>query len=544
MEKSNIDLIKEQKTLNQIQSIDDQLYFFDIWFYNQIEGQDPFQLPYLLIDSISIEESLMDWNTKGWIIINNDFELLEKFLPDTQKAPLIFRTDGRNKMRLQLYPILQTTQNPFSLDGPEVSDEIREKWEICLDCVIYDVEDLPVANSRDKKRKLYFHDERYQLFSEKYLDWSTAIEGRKEQNLSAAHIGSPDSERVCRANYALKSIIREAGKDASNNNRQIKIGGGTIDNPKFDVTPDPSTDIGWDNGTEDNNIFYTSPALSNVNDDIKYLLDFCGTKESGPCFLDLTRWENPKNGKYFHLFSLKDYFNEVKNNEQVEHLIVEDGISPDDPSNNEKPYYPKAPNTESNQIKNFLSGRASIIKSYQFSPMVSSDDSRICTTPLHQFDFKTGKFKIQFSNNKIENVYNNLTEYAKDTLYSFNNEDAHILLNINRNKKSGIMINNHFEPLQFVPSHLPQTNMIRDSLILNECISFLVSGLTIRAPGRFVFIDKLSSNADPNPFDDRFLGQWMIIKVIHLFSQGKYYSQVTATKIDAFRKLWDKEDTK
>ncbi len=547
MSTSNIGLINDQKRVNKLQMIDDQLYYFDVWMYNQINGQDPFDVPYAIIDSISIEETLSDWNTKGWLVINNYYELLEKYFPNTTKAPLIFRTDGRNRLRINFYPVLEVSQDFLSLESSGVSKDIREKWELYLDCVIYDVEDIETPNPREKKRKLYFHDERYQLFSEKNMDWSTAVEGRSTDPLYSTSttnsVGVVDAERVCRANYALKSIIGHAGKDPISNN-EVKVGGGTIDAPTDPI----ATGTVWEGGTKENEIFYTSPAYSTVNEDIKYVLDYCGTKEKGPCFLNLTRW-NLDTGKVFELKSLKDYFDDVKTNEQVEHLVIEDSVIEQGAINpsaggNHKPYFPKAPVTESNQIKNFMSGRASIIKAYKFSPMVSSDDSRICTTPLHQFDFSTGTFKIQFTDNKIDDVHDSMTNYAKDTLYSFTNGDAHFLLNINKEKKTGVMMHNYFEPLQFIPKFLPQTNMIRDSLFLNECVSFMVAGLTIRAPGRFVFIDKLSSNADPNPHEDRFLGQWLIIKVVHLFIQGQYVSEVVATKVDTFRKLWDKEDAK
>ena len=245
--------------------------------------------------------------------------------------------------------------------------------------------------------------------------------------------------------------------------------------------------------------------------------------------------------------SLKKYFDEAEK-EQVEHLIIEDGVleSYEAESKTYKmlPYIPKAPTEVSNNLQNFTSRRASMITSYRFSPMVASDDSRLRTTPLHQFDFQSGAFTITFSDNKIDDVKNSMKEQAKTGLYSFQQGgDAHLLLNINQTKKSGIMINNHFEPLQYMPKFLPQLNMVRDALFLNECISFIVTGLTIRAPGKFLFIDKLTSNGNPDPFDDRFFGQWMILKVIHMFQQGNYVTQIIASKVDAFKKIWDEEES-
>jgi len=550
---SNIeDIVNSQKDESKLHSIDDQVYYFEVWIYNQIVGQDPFQVPYLFIDSLSIEESIEDFNTSGWIVLNNDYEILERFFPNTSKAPFIFRTDGRNKIRLQIYPVFETSQDFLILDdsNKEADKELRKKWEIDLDCVVYDVEDIDVPNAKNKKKKFYFHDERYQIFSEKNIEWSTAVEGKSHQfEGTAPYINTailPDHQRCCRANYALRSIIEEAGISPDSKSL-LKVGGGTIDDPSYTIQGDRTI---WDIGTEDNNIFYTSPAYNTVLDDIDYVLKYCGTKERGPSFLSLTRWAG-EGAKVFELKSLKSYFDDAKT-EQVEHLIIEDGVLEvgGDIKNGYvstmKPYFPKAPNDVSNNVQNFTSGKASRIHSYRFSPMVASDDSRICTTPLHNFDFSKGSFNIMFNGNKIDDVHISMTDYAKDGLHSFveSSNKAHILMNINQTKKKGIMINNHFEPLQFMPKFLPQTNMIRDLLFLNECICFTVTGLTIRSPGRFLFIDKLTSNGDPDPHADRFLGQWFIIRVVHLFQQGRYISEVVATKVDTFKKIWDMEDAK
>jgi hypothetical protein len=70
-----------------------------------------------------------------------------------------------------------------------------------------------------------------------------------------------------------------------------------------------------------------------------------------------------------------------------------------------------------------------------------------------------------------------------------------------------------------------------------------VNGLTIRTPGQFIFIDSASSGPN-NPFDDRFLGQWLILKVVHLFTKDSYITEVLATKVDTFSKIWNIEEDK
>jgi hypothetical protein len=110
--------------------------------------------------------------------------------------------------------------------------------------------------------------------------------------------------------------------------------------------------------------------------------------------------------------------------------------------------------------------------------------------------------------------------------------------------------NNIFLPNHYVTqygenffSFYARNQMIKDALFLNEALSFTINGLTIRSPGRFLFIDSLNSN-DSDFFHDRFLGQWMIIKVVHTFKQNSYFSNVVATKVDSFAQLWEKEDSK
>ena len=103
------------------------------------------------------------------------------------------------------------------------------------------------------------------------------------------------------------------------------------------------------------------------------------------------------------------------------------------------------------------------------------------------------------------------------------------------------MLKNMFSPKPFIPTNFPKVQMMKDALYLNESVCFITNGLTIRSPGRFIFIDYSNSN-DINPFDDRFLGQWLMTKVVHLFTQDNYITEVVANKIDTFSRLWPNED--
>lgn len=518
--------------------IRDQHYYVEIWLYNQIDGQEKFGVPYVLIDTLCIEETLMDWAVKGYFITNDKFELFQKNKEDG-KTPFIFRSDGRNRISINILPIVADTStvNLFTGKVDTTSEEFKSKWQMSFDCVIYDVEDLDTDSNQVKRRKFYFWDERYQLFSEKNIEWSTAYDGIKEMG-GTPTIGATDRNRAIPANTAIKSIIKKASINP--NGDIIKVGfseGASIDNPNKRLDS-ISMGLDWLEGSNENNVLYTSPANSTVIDDLSYMIPFAGTSDDGPVFLSIDRTQK---NKMWNLISLKEYFKRSKK-EQVERIFV--GFI--DSAEKMKPYVPRAFSEDGNQIFNFMSGIGTSIQSYQFSPMVSSDDKRITNSPIHSYDFSSGTFTIKNSKNTASEVLNSMEEISKAGLYNFTEStlrnQAHVLLNLNQTKKQGISLENKFIPNKFYPECFTRNQMIKDALFLNESLSFYVPGLTIRAPGRFIFIDN-PYTADEDSFNDRFFGQWMIIKVVHIFKQDSYMSRVVANKIDSYSKIWEKEDT-
>ena len=154
--------------------------------------------------------------------------------------------------------------------------------------------------------------------------------------------------------------------------------------------------INWIMGDDRNKLFYTSPANTTAIDDINYMLPYAGTDEDGPVFLRMGRYQKEKE---WRLISLRDFFLRSRD-EQVEKLFLNDVDSFDDKT----PRMPRSWDDEGNQIYNFISGVGNKIISYQYSPMVSSDDKKIVNSPIHTFDFRTGQFRIVFGDNTAEAV--------------------------------------------------------------------------------------------------------------------------------------------
>jgi len=122
-----------------------------------------------------------------------------------------------------------------------------------------------------------------------------------------------------------------------------------------------------------------------------------------------------------------------------------------------------------------------------------------------------------------------------------NSANAHVLLNLNQSKQNGSILKNVLVTSEFFPPNYAANKMLKDALFLNEAISFDTFGLTLRTAGKFIFIDKPNSSTS-NPFDDKFLGQWLTVKVNHIFRTDGYVNNICAIKVDSHSKLWTQTD--
>lgn len=532
-------------------TIAEQPYQLEIWMSNQLSQYVPLKVHPLLIHSLNIEETLTNWWVNGWIIFNNEMEILERGNPNNlskasqqtvianidplhallstavgavdsivnPQAPFLFRTDARNRISIRFYPVNPTSNNS-ELAYP------KKQWELSFDCVIYDIEDLPSENNIQKRRKFYFRSEIYQYFVENNIEFSTSTSTQAK-----------DEERVMPANLALKNLITQAAKFQPGG---VKIGydsKGSIESPN--VKLDTFSESLWDIGPEkDNRIFYTSPANSSILDDSTYISQHLQAAEGGPVIMEYGR---SSQDKFWSLVPLAQLFKDASDN-QVERVILHDVLE------STTPYQARAPEDSVSNIKNFVSGVASVIYSYRFVPMTAQDDLRIVNRPLHYYDFASGSFKVKIKNNTAQKVVDNLKSMASKGLYSHTSGRGQILLNVNLTKSSGRTTVNEFLSTPYNCSSLPANNMLLDALYLNEALYFTAPGLTIRTPGKFLNVDRIAATVSnpKHPFDDRFLGQWLITKVSHYINPaaGAYSNEVLATKVDSFAKLWPTVETK
>lgn len=518
--------------------IRDQLLAFRILFYNTIMGE-PLLLPFKAVDELVIEENLMNWWTKGYITINNSFENIER----GRKKPVDDKSlEWKNlKARDALFAIRQDGRNRINIKietAPRGNNFITpENWCMNYDFVIYDIEDIETNSSIKKIKKFYFIDERYQIMAERNIPWSTSTHNEAAKSgLSPSTL--TDIERKMLPNDAIKSILKTAACNdftlGGLQTSEIKVGfgdiSGSINNP--DIPFDNIDEDNWASTDQNPNnlVFYTSPANSNVRKDIQTMLSMAKGPENDPVFLRFGRYD-----KKWSLVSLTDIFSKAK---QVERMFLQDGLEPKTLT-----YKPRAQLiADNNNILNYHSGRASTIRNYKFSSMAPIDDMRLKNRPIHKMDFATGVYSIYFEENKAEKIFENINNLGAKGLYTFGTgEGNQVWLNINKTKLDGLCLENSF--ISQGPDDMAMVQMLKDSVFLNQALYFQTEGMTLRQPGTFIFMDRTDSS-DVNLFDDKFLGQWLVNKVVHYFTNSKYITDVYANKIDGLHKHWDVLDKK
>lgn len=503
--------------------IRDQRFHIEVWFYNQTnEEKNPaLAIPFFFVEGLSIEETLMTWSTKGHITLSNDFEIFERGSSENQgkPSPFMFRSDARNKIYIKIFPIPNDEGQEFP----------KDKWEMSYDFIIYDIEDLPTENAGKKLRKFYFWDERYQILLERNIEWSTSKSGGN------------DESRTMSCSDAIKEIIKTASSNDSNpeNENKVLIGfekkNDNENNTNNQLKSFAYFSEDWDKGSTESKVFYTSPANSNVLQDLGYVFsNMQSENNSSPLFLTLDRYHNDENIKKWSLIPLYSFFESSTKN-QIERIVIEDGSSPVVGGQSTDSYIERAP-INSDLFQSLITSR---ITQYKFSPMVGDDEFLFSNSPIYNYSFSNKQFSVYKESNSVEKFLEKLKDNSKG-LFGFE-KSKQVLLNINPTKQTGLITKNVFISKNFFPKDLSVVRMMKDFLFLNQCLHFTSNGLTLRTPGKVLYVDR--DHSFSNDFDDKFLGQWMITNISHNFTKNSYTNNVVANKIDAFSKLFDEKDS-
>lgn len=502
---NNPESIKNRLRLNN------QDYEVSVVLYNTQGNAFPINASSIL--SLVIVESTHTWFKTGHIILQNGYNVLEKraneFMPED--AFYKFRGDGRDLLFVNIKPVV-TTNN-------EIEEEAFEPqyWEMRYVFTVYDTEDIPGNSVREKNIKLYFWETDYQICTETNLNWST---NDVLYELYPEYLGRSsqlsDYDRKVPTGLALQSLIYNALNDK--------------------VQPQKFSDE-WDIGSS--NIFYTPSTSSVVALDIDYLVKrhVCSERE-GVEAGDTPILFRDRYDKTWNLLPLSKFLSKAVNNQkeagpyQLEQFYIanSEANSVIIPS---LPYTPQDPTGK----RNITLGQLSTISNYQFVNMSAVDNTNILVnTPCFANDLGKKQFNMDLADNTVESIKDYFQKnYANK--FKFNSNPTP-LLTLNKTKTQSVAVNTVYSYGANKLERYTQArnSILESSLFLNECLTFTVNGSTFRQVNKFIGLDRANGNIDSD-FDEKFLGQWLVTRVVHQFTQTGYTNTITAVKPYASKNL-------
>jgi hypothetical protein len=497
---------------------DNTEYYYDLILYNA--NEEFVRLKTQGVKELIINDNLLDFYHKGTLIFRNDIDAIEKITTEPNGTsqnsfgnnfapskggqntllPFAFRGDCRDYLIVDICPKLNDQINY------NYGEQLNKLWRLKFVFAIYDIEDITGQTIDEKYKKLHFWDYSYQIMTEKNLDFSTATFTKAEDKVNL-----DDSERTMKTGAALKEII-----NATFPSRE----GFTI---KFGEFDEGSTDI-----------FYSSPIASKALSDYQYIDSFHVSSPSNNYDFSLLRKERFTNEWTYK--SLKNYFDnayekKVTNNLDgggplhLEKFLV--GSYSDSNSTN----YTNVSRTPVSSKNNAYLPDYSQIQKYRFFPTAGNDVQNFITTnQVHAYDSTEKEFIIDVQENDFTRILDIFeTNYVR--VFKGNATGPFSTLTKNEYRRNNRNYNTDYNVSTSRDQRLSagRNEVLKKALFLNNTINFTAPGLTMRQAGRFISIDRDSSQPS-NKFDDKFLGTYFVVEVNHVFRGNIYETEMTCVK--------------
>ena len=508
---------------DQVVQVNDILFFYNILLFNP--DFDVVRIKQASIKNLFIEDDLSNFYHKGYLIYDNKYDTLES-LNSLQKSyyqnsalmnNLVqgsnskgyrYRGDARDFLFIDIMPEVK----PGTIKKNNVNEKDKKIFNLRFTFSVYDNEDIRGTTIHEKFKKLYFHDYSYQIMTEKDVYFTTAdyIEDKGVIKLTNQERGIPTGT-------AIRKLI-EKTFDAKEGY-----------NPKFSEK--------WDEGGS--KIFYSSPAQYKAIDDLDYLMSYhvsAPESDFDNCYLRLERYEEK-----WKLESYKDLFRSAFTNSPS---LAQFGLSDLAGPSLVETFFLGMPMDESagsnvqNRIPDFAGNMvtfndSSILNVYEFTNLAGKDSQQqIVSHPVHSYNFMNGTFRIDFTNNNIEEAsqtyFNNYVQNLKGSKGGA--PSSNLSFNQYRTKQQNIKnvftISSESQTQRF---SFGRNEILYSALFLNNCIRFRTKGVTSRQAGQFISIQRHNTVPD-NYFDDKNLGIYLVIRVEHVFSEQIYYNEIFAVK--------------
>lgn len=490
-------------TSAQSQIIDKQQWEFNITFNNH--KQDPYKLPRNIIQQLVIEDDLLTWALRGYIVVDNRMEGFERD-PLENKGRFI-RSDARDELEIEIFPVIDAMES-------QLPDSL---FKLKFTAVIYDVEDMPSENMTNKSKKLYFWDSKFQGIVEKNIQWSTATGTRFYTQKCPEPIAHQSDEfRSMYTGDIIASLLAAAGYESY-----------------IDFTQ-------WDWGAGKLN--FTAKADWNVWDCIMYIMKHHVSSDESKNDICILTW-NRMTSKW-NLLPMNRFFRDAGNSVnnpgplQIEHLFFEMRGGTPCLSPWKAPFLA----TESFE-KDIKSINYGTIFEYGFSQTSGLDNAKAYRSkPVHSHWHKRKQFNVEVEDNEITNVRDNFIKpnYISQLL----SKTATPLMTLNETKTTARSVEPQFSPVSMynpvedkkIRTMDGRGKILYANIFLNHCMSIRLIGNTLRQTGTFIGIDRPSEPSD-NDYDHQVCGQYFVVNVKHVFQHQKYINDIVMVKIHAYDKL-------
>lgn len=483
--------------------IGQQLWQYKLVLFNH---RQRYEIPTRAVKLLCIEDDLLSWPLRGYVIIDNRMEAFER--SEDFNMFYYLRSDARDELYIEMKPVVKNGTLP---------DKI---WKIEFDSVIYDVEDLPHSDMTLKAKKLYFWDKRFQNLQEKNIQWCTATGKRYTSYTGNPPCPKPiahasDLERSMYTGEAIASLLHAAGYE---------------DYIDFDK---------WEWGKS--KILFTAKASWTIWECMQYILNqqISNDDKNDICIFDWNRGD-----KKWNLLPIWKFFEKAgvsKPKElQIEHMFFEENVS-DDPA----PITPyKAPlNIDNSKEIDIKADDYNKIRNYRFSQTSGLDNSKaFLTHPIYSHWNKKKQFDVDVSENEIKNVKEKY--FKKNYVEYVLSPGKYPVMTMNKTKTEEKSINPQFSPVstlepkndRYIRSLDGRGKILYAGLFLNQNMVIRMTGSTHRLAGTFIGVDRAKTSSD-TIYDYQICGQYFVINVKHIIQQQKYINDITMVKVHAYEAL-------
>lgn len=474
------------------------------------------------INSLVIEDNFTDFFHKGYIILNNNFDAVERITDfiNTENAAssttfspnkgFIFKGDCRDLLVIDILPKLDDSQGSFS------EGESNDVFRLLFTFAIYNTEEVIGKLPGEKFKKLYFWDLYYEILREKNSYFSTS------NYVDASNITDlPDSERSVFTGDAIKNFL----KDFFNENDGLTA---DIDEERFDKG---STKI-----------FFSSPSCFKGIDCLNYLLGRHVSDRNNNYDVSFLRLD--RSTKKFTYESLsKSFASALDSNSSTSNALIGSeyletfklGTYSD--SNNEY----QIENVSFTPLNGLYLGKFGTINNFTYDPMPGEiSQFELASYIVHSYNNNDKSFNLDENQNSINAT---LSSYFKNYVSPFNKlsyDNAYSNFFPGEYRQTQKNTRNIFsivkdDPIQRLS--YGRNRALFGTLFFNNSILFRVPGSTHRQSGKFIGIDR--DGAQPfSDFDSKILGVYYVIQTRHVFEGSEYFNDLRCIKTYSYDNLF------